>query len=256
MASLSKKKSRAYNLLESEDVISAINCIKKLGAKVIKKKKFYEIVGTGLSYPEKKNIILNAGNSGTLARLILGLLANYKKKIKIIGDKSLSRRDFSRVTTPLKKFGINFNSNNKSLPLYVTGNDKLKSINYLENKGSAQCKSAVMFAALKTNGKTKIKAKSSRNHTELMYKELNIPIKIKKNKSYDFIEVSGIKEIKSLNYVIPGDISSCSFFIVLTLLTKDSKLLIKNININPSRTGIIKILKKMGASIQILNKKI
>ena len=129
---------------------------------------------------KKKNIILNAGNSGTLARLILGLLANYKKKIKIIGDKSLSRRDFSRVTTPLKKFGINFNSNNKSLPLYVTGNDKLKSINYLENKGSAQCKSAVMFAALKTNGKTKIKAKSSRNHTELMYKELNIPIKIKK----------------------------------------------------------------------------
>lgn len=255
LASLSEKKSIAHNLLESEDVLSAIKCIKKLGSKVKKKSKTYEIIGTGLNYRNRKNIILNAGNSGTLARLILGLLVNYKKKIKIIGDKSLSKRDFSRVTIPLKKFGIKFHSKNNSLPLYVTGNNKLKPINYFEKRGSAQCKSSVMLAALKTNGKTKIKAKPSRNHTELMFKELNIPIKINKNKHYDFIEVSSIKKLKPLKYNIPGDISSCSFFIVLTLLTKDSKLLIKNININPSRTGIIKILKKMGAKIQILNKK-
>ena len=255
LASLSEKKSIAYNLLESEDVLSAINCIKKLGSKVKKKNKTYEIIGTGLNYRNRKNITLNAGNSGTLARLILGLLANYKKKIKIIGDKSLSKRDFSRVTIPLKQFGIKFHSKNNSLPLYVMGSNKLEPISYFEKKGSAQCKSSVMLAALKTKGKTKIKAKPSRNHTELMFKELNIPIKISKNKNYDFIEVSGINKLKPLKYNIPGDISSCSFFIVLTLLTKDSKLLIKNININPSRTGIIKILKKMGAKIQILNKK-
>ena len=255
MASLSEKKSIAYNLLESEDVMSAINCIKKLGSKVKKRKKIYEIIGTGLKYKNRKNVVLNAGNSGTLARLILGLLANYKEKIKLIGDKSLSKRDFSRVTIPLRKFGIKFHSKNNLLPLYMTGSKKLKPINYVEKKGSAQCKSSIMFAALKTKGKTKIKAKPSRNHTELMFKELNIPIKIKKNNHYDFIEVSSVNKLKPLKYNIPGDISSCSFFIVLTLLTQDSKLLIKNININPSRTGIIKILKKMGAKIQILNKK-
>ena len=255
LASLSKKKSRAYNLLESEDVISAINCIKKLGSKITKKKNFYEIIGTGLNYNEKNNITLNAGNSGTLARLILGLLTNYQNKIKIVGDKSLSKRDFSRITEPLKKFGVKFNSKKNSLPLSIIGRKNLKPINYQENKGSAQCKSAVMLAGLKANGKTKIKAKASRNHTELMFKELNIPIKVKRKNTFDYIEVSGIKKLDPLNYNIPGDISSSSFFIVLTLLTKNSKLIIKNININPSRTGIITILKKMGASIKMFNKK-
>ena len=255
LASLSKKKSRAYNLLESEDVISAINCIKKLGSKITKKKNFYEIIGTGLNYNEKNNITLNAGNSGTLARLILGLLTNYQNKIKIVGDKSLSKRDFSRITEPLKKFGVKFNSKKNSLPLSIIGRKNLKPINYQENKGSAQCKSAVMLAGLKANGKTKIKAKASRNHTELMFKELNIPIKVKRKNTFDYIEVSGIKKLGPLNYNIPGDISSSSFFIVLTLLTKNSKLIIKNININPSRTGIITILKKMGASIKMFNKK-
>ena len=112
-----------------------------------------------------------------------------------------------------------------------------------------------MLAGLKANGKTKIKAKASRNHTELMFKELNIPIKVKRKNTFDYIEVSGIKKLDPLNYNIPGDISSSSFFIVLTLLTKNSKLIIKNININPSRTGIITILKKMGASIKMFNKK-
>ena len=255
LASLSKKKSRAYNLLESEDVISAINCIKKLGSKVTKKKNFYEIIGTGLNYNEKKNITLNAGNSGTLARLILGLLTNYQNKIKIVGDKSLSKRDFSRITEPLKKFGVKFNSKKNSLPLSIIGRKNLKPITYQENKGSAQCKSAVMLAGLKAKGKTKIKAKVSRNHTELMFKELNIPIKVKRKNTFDHIEVSGIKKLDPLNYNIPGDISSSSFFIVLTLLTKNSKLIIKNININPSRTGVVTILKKMGASIKIFNKK-
>ena len=106
-----------------------------------------------------------------------------------------------------------------------------------------------MLAAIKSKGITKIKAKKSRDHTELIFKHLNIPIKIKKFRNYDHISISGIKEVKPLNYKIPGDISSCAFFIVLTLLTKNSQLLIKNININPSRTGIIKILKMMGAKI-------
>ena len=175
-----------------------------------------------------------------MGRLILGLLVNYKNNIKLIGDKSLSKRDFSRVSTPLKKFGASFSSS-KMLPLMMKGTNNPKPIQYLENKGSAQCKTSIMFAALKSNGITKIKAKKSRNHTELLFKYLKVPLKIKEYKKYDYIEIKGVKKINPLNYKIPGDISSCSFFIVLTILSKNSKLLIKNININPSRIGIIHI---------------
>ena len=128
-------------------------------------------------------------------------------------------------------------------------------IDYFENKGSAQCKSSVMLAALNTKGATTIKAKKSRNHTELLFQYLKVPITIKKTKNFDYIKVKGGKKISSLNYTIPADISSSAFFIVLTTLSKNSKLLIKNVNINPSRTGILKILKKMGIKILIRNKK-
>ena len=244
LASLSKKKSIAYNLLRSEDVLSALDCIKKLGSKVKFIKNRCEIKGTGFKYKIKKNLILNAGNSGTLGRLILGLLINQNKKIKLIGDKSLSKRDFSRVINPLKKFGAKFQLQKNNLPLAIKGLENPKSINYIENRGSAQCKTSVIFAALKTNGISTIKAKQSRNHSELLLKYLKVPIKIKKSNNYDLIKVKGINKIRNLNYKIPGDISSCAFFIVLTLLTKNSRILVKNININPSRIGMIKILKK------------
>ena len=255
MSSLSKKKSTAFNLLKSEDVMSAINCIKILGSKVKFSKNKCEIIGNGLNFNNKKKIILNAGNSGTLGRLILGLLINSKKKIKLIGDKSLSKRDFSRVIVPLKKFGAKFNGC-KNLPLEMTGTDNPKPIKYLEKKGSAQCKTTVMLAALKSNGLTTIKAKKSRDHTELLFKHLKIPIQVKnKSKNFDKIRINSVKKINPLNYKIPGDISSCSFFIVLTLLSKNSRLLIKNINTNPTRIGIIKILRMMGGSIKFLNRR-
>ena len=256
MASLSKKKSTAYNLLISEDVLSAINCIKKLGSKVKLTNKKCEIIGNGLNLNFTKNLLIDAGNSGTLGRLILGLLINSKKKFKLVGDKSLSKRDFSRIINPLKKFGAKFETKKNKLPLKMTGLDDPKPIKYFEKKGSAQCKSAVMFAGLKAKGLTSIKAKKSRSHTEIMFKHLKIPIKIKKTKNFDYIKLKGIKKVNNLNYKIPGDISSCSFFIVLTILANKSKLLIKNININESRIGVIHILRKMGASIKIMNRKI
>ena len=167
----------------------------------------------------------------------------------------MSKRDFSRVTEPLSLFGANINSSNKKLPVKIIGSEFLRPINYFEKLGSAQCKSAVMLAALKTHGLTKIKAKKSRDHTEMFFKHLNIPIKISKNKKFDFIEIKGISNFKSFDYIIPGDISSCAFFIVLTLLSKKSYLVIKNVNINKTRTGIITILNKMRANINFKNKK-
>ena len=257
LASQAIGRSRGYNLLMSEDVLSAIGAIKKLGIKVKNYKNYCEIFGNGINgFKYKKNLTINARNSGTLGRLLLGLLVKSPQKIKLVGDKSLSKRDFSRITLPLKKFGAKFFYKTKNrLPLSILGSQSLKGIKYEENKGSAQCKSSVMLAALNSSGTTFIKAKKSRNHSELLFKYLNIPIKIRKSKKYDYINIKSPKKINAFNYHIPGDISSSAFFIVLTTLTSDSRLLIKNVNINPSRVGIIVILKKMGAKIILKNKK-
>ena len=258
LASLAEGKSKSFNLLISDDVEAAINAIKKLGIKVKFKKDFCEIDGKGLNgYNYKKGIVINAKNSGTLGRLILGLLVNSNIKIKIIGDKSLSKRDFKRVADPLKKFGAKFKlTNNKGLPLNILGTKHLKPIKYFESKGSAQCKSSVIFAALRTEGTTTIKAKKSRNHTELLCKYLKLPIMLSRKKNYDLIKIKKAEKIKSFNYHIPSDISSAAFFIVLTCLTDNSSMTIKNVNINPSRIGIIIILKKMGVKINFRNKKL
>ena len=249
--------SKAKNLLLSEDVLAAIDAIKKLGIKVNNNKNNCEIYGKGINgYRYKKNLVVNAKNSGTLGRLILGLFINSPFPIKLIGDNSLSKRDFKRIAEPLKKFGAKFTLyKNKTLPLTICGSKNLRPIYFNENKGSAQVKSSVIFAAMRADGETLIKAKKSRNHTELLCKYLKLPIKINKSKNYDFIKIRKIKKIKALNYLIPSDISSAAFFIVLTALSKNSKLEIKNININPTRIGIIKILKKMGVSIILKNKK-
>ena len=258
LASLASGISKAQNLLISEDVKASIKTIRKLGIKVIVNKKFCKIYGKGIDgYRYKKNLTLNAENSGTLGRLILGLLINTSKPMRLVGDKSLSTRDFKRITDPLSKFGGMFKlKNKKNLPLTIYGSKNIKPISYIEQKGSAQCKSAVIFAGMRANGKTFIKAKKSRNHTELMCEYLKLPIKVKNKVNYDLITIEKVKKIKPFNYKIPSDISSSAFFIVLTALSKKSKLVIKDVNINSSRTGIITILKKMGVKIIFENIKI
>ena len=146
------------NILLSEDIINSINCLKKLGIKIILNKKKCYIYGKGLNgFEYKKNIVLNAGNSGTFARLILGLLVKSPFYIKLVGDKSLSKRDFERVMLPLKKVGVNFKvDSKKTLPLQIIGSTFTNPIHYYENRGSAQCKSTMMLAALNSPGKTVI----------------------------------------------------------------------------------------------------
>lgn len=249
--------SKISNLLESEDVLNTLKTIKKLGINYKKKKNCYEIYGFGLNgFNPKNNTVINAGNSGTLGRLILSLLIKTDKKIKLIGDKSLSKRDFSRVVKPLRLFGANIKSKNNCLPVKIQGTEFLRPINYVENIGSAQIKTACCFAALNTPGTTFIRARKSRNHTELLFKYLKIPIKVKSNKEFDLIEVKGLQQYNAFNYSIPGDISSSAFFIVLTLLSKNSEITIQNVNINKSRIGLIIILKIMGAKITFKNKRI
>ena len=256
LASQAIGNSKIYNLLESDDVINTLKSIKKLGINFKKIRNFYQISGRGLSgYNTSRKIKLDAGNSGTFARLILGLLVNSQNTITILGDKSLSRRDFSRVSEPLKLFGAKILTNKSKLPVNIYGSNFLRPIDYFENIGSAQCKSSIILAALKTPGTTKIIAKKSRDHTELLLKSLKVPIKILKKKTFDYIHINGISNFSGFNYKVPGDISSAAFFIVLTILTAKSNLILKNINVNNSRMGIIKILNKMNARILIKNKK-
>ena len=257
-SSLANGVSTARNLLISDDVLATLKAIKTLGIKYTLKDNECKIFGKGIDgYNYKKKLIINAYNSGTLGRLILGLIINTLNPIKLIGDKSLSKRDFKRISDPLSKFGANFKlRNNNKLPLFIHGTKTLKPINFREKRGSAQCKSAVIFAGMRTNGVTTIRAKKSRNHTEVLCKHLNLPINVKSKKNHDLITIKKVNKIKSLNYNIPSDISSSSFFIILTALSKNSELKIRNININPSRIGVVKILKKMGVKIYFEKKKI
>jgi 3-phosphoshikimate 1-carboxyvinyltransferase len=258
MASQAKGKSKAFNLLKSKDVLSTLKCLKKLGVKISNKKNYCEIVGKGLnSYDYRNNLTLDAGNSGTAARLLATAGLNSPTFIRITGDASLKKRDMKRIILPLKKFGAQFKNNKGTLPLYIKGSDLLKPINFIEHLGSAQVKSVILISALLSSSKTTtLKCKPSRTHTEILFKYLKIPIKIKNSKKFDYIKIKGKKNFKGFNYKIPGDISSASFPIVLTLLAKNSKLVIKGVNINSSRTGVIKILNKMGANIKFYNKKI
>ena len=249
--------SKIENLLESEDVLNTLKAIKKLGINYKKKDDNYFVEGFGLNnFNIKKNTTINAGNSGTLARLILGLLIKSKFSIKLIGDKSLSKRDFCRVIKPLRSFGANIKSKGNFLPIEIKGSDFLRPIIYNEHIGSAQVKSCIILGALNTPGLTIINAKKSRNHTELMLDSFKYPIKIFKTRKFDKILIQGHNQYKSFNYSIPGDISSAAFFIVLTLLSKNSEIKIKEVNINPSRIGVITILNKMGADIKFKNKRI
>ncbi len=255
LASQAIGKSKAYNLLESEDVISAIISMRKLGVEILKRRGCYEINGVGLSgFRHKDNVSLDAGNSGTFARLLCGTLAGNITNVKVTGDSSLSKRDFSRVVKPLKLFGISIKTNKNKLPIVIKGSKFLRPIFYKEEKGSAQVKSAILLASLNTPGQTIVKSKISRDHTELMFKNcLKIPLKLKKYKNHEIIKVHGKTNYKGFNYNIPGDISSAAFFIALTVLANKSRLRMKNVNYNKSRIGIIEILKKMKAKIKITN---
>ena len=248
--------SKLKGILEAEDVLNTINALKKLGVKIVKYKNIYYVYGNGLgSFKTQNNLTINAVNSGTMARLLMGLLTTYPHKIKIIGDKSLSKRPIGRIITPLEKFGVTFEpKDKKTLPVYITGSEMPIAISHEEKIGSAQVKSSIIFASLNTPGITKIKElKKSRDHTENMLKFTGAKIKIKKFKTYNLISIEGQKDFKAFDLNIPGDISSAAFFIVLTLLAKHSIIKIKNINLNPTRTGIIIILKKMNAKIKLIN---
>ena len=256
IGSISQNISSNKNVLESEDVLSTINCLKKLGVKIIKKAKSnYLVYGKGLgSFDAKATTELNFGNSGTLARLLIGILSTTPNiKVKIKGDHSLNKRSMKALIELMSEFGATFLPKNKyHFPLTLVSTDMPIGIQYKAGV-SAQLKSAVIFAGLNSYGNTKIIEKNkSRDHTENILSRNNQAIKIKNGKE-KIITVFGKKYLNSVNINVPGDPSSAAFFTALTLLNKKSSLQIKNVGLNPTRIGFYILLKKMGANIKFKN---
>ncbi len=258
IGAISQEISHANNVLESEDVFSTINCLKRLGVSIKKRgNKSYAIYGKGLgSLFAKKNTKLNFGNSGTLARLLIGILSTTPNlKIKVQGDHSLNKRNMKRLIELMSEFGAEFAPKGKhNFPLEMTSSEMPVCFKY--NAGvSAQLKSAVILGGLNTFGTTEIIEKQkSRNHTENLLKKNLQSIKIVNGKN-NLIKIYGKKTLKPLNINIPGDPSSAAFFTALTLLNRNSFLKIKNVGLNHTRVGFYELLKKHGAKILFKNLK-
>ena len=258
-ASVCIGKSEIVNLLESEDVLDCVRALRILGVKIIKKNSKYQVFGNGLaSYRARKKTKIWVGNSGTLCRILIGLLATQPGKFYLHGDRSLNKRDMSRVITPLEKLGAFFYpKGKKTLPLTIEGTSMPLAQNHIENLGSAQVKSSLLAAFLNTPGCSTIEEKKvSRNHTEIFLKKIAANIKVKKLKKGNLISVIGQKNLHSFNnYTVGSDPSSAAFLIALALLTKGSKLTIHKVICNDTRIGFVKILKKMNANVKIVNLK-
>ncbi|MFY8170099.1 MAG: 3-phosphoshikimate 1-carboxyvinyltransferase [Candidatus Fonsibacter sp.] len=248
---------KVSNLLESADVFSTMNALRKFGVHIIKRGKDYHVYGLVVGGLREYNGTINCGNSGTTARLMMGLLSTYPITINFIGDKSLSKRPMARVINLLKEFGANALPENKNtMPFKFLGSYVGLQNDQKLNVPSAQLKSAWCLAALNTKGISTLEERfETRDHTEIMLKYLNANIKVKKSKNKKIISIFGKTPIDAKDISVPGDISSAAFMIILALISKNSNVTIKNVLLNPTRTGILDVLKKMKAKIKIKNKK-
>ena len=244
---------RISNLLESEDVKNTLNCLKKIGVKILKKGDKFEVFGQGgfFNDPQKK---LFLGNSGTGLRLLIGLLSTRNMNVHFTGDESLSSRPMMRIIEPLERMNVLIKHNNGYLPIKLeSNNDSSRPIKYSLEIGSAQVKSAILLASLNLNGTTILKEKfPSRDHTEILLKYLGANIK----KHENVITLKSPNFLKPKDIFVPGDFSSAAFLIVAALITKQSKIILENVGLNFFRTGLLEVLKNMNASINIFNKKI
>ena len=248
---------KVSNLLESADVFSTMNALRKFGVHITKRGKDYHVYGLVVGGLREYNGTINCGNSGTTARLMMGLLSTYPITINFIGDKSLSKRPMARVINLLREFGANALPENKNtMPFKFLGSYVGLQNDQKLNVPSAQLKSAWCLAALNTKGISTLEERfETRDHTEIMLKYLNANIKVKKSKNKKIISIFGKTPIDAKDISVPGDISSAAFMIILALISKNSTVTIKNVLLNPTRTGVLDVLKKMKAKIKIKNKK-
>ena len=252
LGSIAQGETRIYNFLNSLDCLKTLECMQALGAEIkLGKDNSVKIKGKGLYGLQEPKDILDVGNSGTTIRLLTGLLSGQNFYSVLNGDNSIRRRPMKRVTQPLRLMGADIwgRKDGQFAPLNVRGN-KLIPLHYTLPVASAQVKTALLLAGLYTAGETVIKEPlPTRDHTERMLEIMQADIK---NSPLE-IKIKGEKQLKGTDIFIPGDISSAAYFVAAASMLRDSQIIIKHVGVNPTRTGIIEILNKMGAKINILN---
>lgn len=247
--SIAKGVTQVENFLPGADCLSTISCFKKLGVNIDQHESSVTIYGKGFEGLKQPDETLYVGNSGTTIRLMMGILSSLAFETKLEGDESIARRPMTRVTAPLTLMGadITGRNNGKFTPLTVKGK-KLSGITYELPVASAQVKSAVLLAGLQAEGETTVKEPvKTRDHTERMIRQFGGIVE----QQGDIVKVNGGQELTAANIKVPGDISSAAFFLAAGSIIPGSDILLKNVGLNPTRTGIIDVLREMGADLSI-----
>ena len=248
--SLAEGETKVYDILRGEDVLSTMQVFRDLGVEIEDKDGVVTIQGVGMDGLKAPQKALDMGNSGTSIRLISGVLAGADFEVEMFGDDSLSKRPMDRVTLPLKKMGVTISGQTERdlLPLHLKGTKNLRPIQYELPIASAQVKSALIFAALQAQGQSVIIEKEcTRNHTEDMLQQFGGDLSVDGKK----ITVQGPQKLSGQKVVVPGDISSAAFWLVAGLIVPNSRVVLKNVGINETRTGIIDVIRAMGGKLEI-----
>ena len=248
--SLAEGETKVYDILRGEDVLSTMQVFRDLGVEIEDKDGVVTIQGVGMDGLKAPQNALDMGNSGTSIRLISGVLAGADFEVEMFGDDSLSKRPMDRVTLPLKKMGVTISGQtDRDLPpLHLKGTKNLRPIQYELPIASAQVKSALIFAALQAQGQSLIVEKEcTRNHTEDMLRQFGGDLSVDGKK----ITVQGPQKLSGQKVVVPGDISSAAFWLVAGLIVPNSRVVLKNVGINETRTGIIDVIRAMGGKLEI-----
>lgn len=249
--SISKGITEITGFLQGADCLSTISCFKKMGVNIENNGDKVVVYGNGLHGLTAPQDILDVGNSGTTTRLISGILAPQNFTSVLSGDSSLNKRPMKRIITPLSMMGANIESSDGCAPLTIKGSP-LKGIAYTSPVSSAQIKSCILLAGLYADGTTSVTEPSlSRNHTELMLKSFGADITSKNLTA----TITPAKELFGQKVCVPGDISSAAYFIAAGLIVPGSEILVKNVGLNPTRDGLIKVCLAMGADITIQNER-
>ena len=248
--SLAEGETKVYDILRGEDVLSTMQVFRDLGVEIEDKDGVVTIQGVGMDGLKVPQNALDMGNSGTSIRLISGALAGADFEVEMFGDDSLSKRPMDRVTLPLKKMGVSISGQTERdlPPLHLKGTKNLRPIQYELPIASAQVKSALIFAALQAQGQSVIIEKEcTRNHTEDMLRQFGGDLSVDGKK----ITVRGPQKLSGQKVVVPGDISSAAFWLVAGLIVPNSRVVLKNVGINETRTGIIDVIRAMGGKLDI-----
>lgn len=248
--SLAEGETKVYDILRGEDVLSTMQVFRDLGVEIEDKDGVVTIQGVGMDGLKAPQNALDMGNSGTSIRLISGVLAGADFEVEMFGDDSLSKRPMDRVTLPLKKMGVSISGQTERdlPPLHLKGTKNLTPIHYELPIASAQVKSALIFAALQAQGQSVIIEKEcTRNHTEDMLHQFGGDLSVDGKK----ITVQGPQKLSGQEVVVPGDISSAAFWLVAGLIVPNSRVVLKNVGINETRTGIIDVIRAMGGKLEI-----